>query len=294
VPPHRALSTPLPNARLTISRETASHAGLTIEVAVAAEGAREVRALGRVIDPLPLIDAAQARAAAASALAAAQSEYARVSKLHAHDLNASARDLESAQAGRDRAAADFASAAARLALIVGPASAAPADLAALTARLAGGQVAVARIDLPAGDRLPSPAQVLSLTASSRDDTPIAARVLGPAPTTDPLLQGEAYLLLLEHDPPSPGTSLVVTLRAEQRVRAGVAVPRAAIVWYDSDPLAFVEVKPDVFERRTLELHEALGNERWLVTAGIAPGERIVTGGAQQLLSTQLLSAQPAD
>jgi hypothetical protein len=135
--------------------------------------------------------------------------------------------------------------------------------------------------------------VLALVASTRGDAPIAARVLGRAPTTDPLLQGESYLLLLEDDPPPPGTALVATMAAGDRARAGVTLPPEAIVWYDGAPFAFVAVRANVFERRALTLYAKRG-DRWLVTVGVIPGERLVTGGAQQLLSAQLLTGRPED
>ena len=112
-------------------------------------------------------------------------------------------------------------------------------------------------------------------------------VLGPAPTTDPTLQGDAFFVLIGAEPPPAGTALRATI-----VRAaaldGVAVPRAAIVWSAGKPAVYVERDAGTFERRSLALAAALPGA-WLVTDGVAAGERVVATGAGQLLSAQTLT-----
>ena len=277
---------------LAVSTHVPAKARLTVAAVERASGTRQVSAFVRVLDPLPLIRAVHTVEATRSVLVIARSEYARVGKLHADDLNASTRDLENARAAFERATLDLSDATARRVLAWGSATAQRNDLNVLAGELVAGRSAVARLDLPAGNTVPSPPEVVSLS-SVDGDVHCSARLLGPAPTTDPLLQGRAYLFLIERDPPPPGTSLLAELSVDEQSRTGVSVPRSAIVWNDGNPLVYVEVAPSVFERRTVGLHMPLG-DAWLVTSGVAAGDRIVLLGAQQLLSEELLAVLPTD
>ena len=62
----------------------------------------------------------------------------------------------------------------------------------------------------------------------------------------------------------------------------------AIVWSAGKPAVYVERDAGTFERRSLALAAALPGA-WLVTDGVAAGERVVTTGAGQLLSAQTLT-----
>lgn len=275
---------------VTLAPDLAARAGIATVVVEAATAAVGIEGFGRVLDPLPLVEALHARAAARDLLAQARAEHERVARLHRDDRNASTRDLESARAAWARAAADAANAAARVAVVWGTGV---GDSDALADALAAGGVALARVDLPAGEHVAQPPLTITVAAIGRPERRLAARVLGAAPTTDPLLQGDAYLALIGDDPPAPGTSLIATVARDAEPRRGVAVPRAAILWAEGRPLAYVETGPGTFARRALTLAAPLA-DAWLVTDGIAAGERVVTAGAAQLLSSAMLGAQPGD
>lgn len=97
--------------------------------------------------------------------------------------------------------------------------------------------------------------------------------------------GEAAILLDDE-----GLRLAAIETAPARAVSGrAAAPRGAILRYDGRQWAFVEAEPGRYVRRQLELAEPL-DEGWLVRRGVAPGEKIVTVGAQTLLSEELKSA----
>ena len=64
-------------------------------------------------------------------------------------------------------------------------------------------------------------------------------------------------------------------------------------WVAALPAVYVEPADGAFERRTGTLGPRLG-ERWIVTAGLAAGDRVVSAGAARLLSAQVLGAAPAE
>ncbi|MEO6029783.1 MAG: hypothetical protein ABIR79_23185 [Candidatus Binatia bacterium] len=256
-------------------------AGVKSAVVERAERRAEVEAFGRVLDPLPLVEALQARAAATAVATVAHAEYERVARLHRDDQNASTRDLEAARATLDKATADLRGASARLTLGWGAAGEA-GD--AVIDGLVAGRLALVRVDLPAG--MPPTVPPTAVTILGR-----AARVLGRAPTVDPLVQGDGWLALVDGDPPRPGAVLAVRVAREPEPTAGVAVPATALVWVDGHPTLYTEPAPGEFERRTLTLGARMADD-WIVTAGVAPGERVVVAGAARLLSSQVMRAEP--
>ena len=250
-------------ARLTLTAEGVEHAGIETKTLERVAVTPEVQAFGRVLDPLPLIEAAYTHRAAASALALARSEYERVSRLHQH-VNASLREVESARGcavPRDRRCRHC---DARVALVWGAALGGGDDPESLADDLAHGRSAIARVDVPAGEHLPSLPAAVMLAPAGEPDRAVAARTLGPAPTTDPLVEGEGLLLLLGDHPPAPGTSLVGAVPRQREPSVGAAVPSAAILWSEGRAMVYVEVSPRVFERRAVTLGGARSGRaaRW--------------------------------
>ena len=189
----------------------------------------EVAATGRVLDPTPLFDAAQAFAAAHSVSERSGRELARVRRLARGDENASARDLEVAEDEGRRARIDLDAARARLVSGWSEQLAEQPALGDLLASLARRTAAVARIDVPASaDALSGPTRA-RIAVATRPERALAARIFAPAPSIDPVVQGVGWLVLIEADPPPVGTALVATLVFPERAFEGVVVPRAAVV-----------------------------------------------------------------
>lgn len=72
--------------------------------------------------------------------------------------------------------------------------------------------------------------------------------------------------------------------------AGVTIPTSAILREDDNRVAYVQKSGEHFEKRVLTVGGATGNAT-IVTAGIQPGEYVVSGGAAQLRRETL---SPAD
>jgi hypothetical protein len=78
------------------------------------------------------------------------------------------------------------------------------------------------------------------------------------------------------------------LRVPGAARRGVVVPRSALVHHEGEVFVYVERAPDRFERRRVVLEGPEG-DGWFVSSGVAAGDRVVVTGAQQLLSSELLT-----
>jgi membrane fusion protein, multidrug efflux system len=273
-----------------VTLEAAQAAQLETALAAAEEAPSEVTAMGRVLDPLPLLQAWGALATARHGAENATRELARTRALAKDAENASARDLEAAALAASQADAALAQARAQVSGAWG--SADPARLAPWAEALARGSAAVARIELPAGSAAPLPRSVYvsapGLAMAERE-----AQLLGPAGAMDPSLQGPAFLVALSPDPPPPGAALSARLELEGASQRGVFLPASAVVWNEGAPLAFVAGEGGRFERRSLRIARPW-RDGFLVSAGVAAGERFVSAGAQQLLSSQLVGGAKAE
>ena len=107
----------------------------------------------------------------------------------------------------------------------------------------------------------------------------------------PLVQGEAYLGIITDEPPAPGAALFATLESRAAPATGVSVPAEAILWSEGRPIVYEGVSPKTFERRSVTLGARQG-DAWIVTEGVAAGENVVTTGAVQLLSAEIIAAEP--
>jgi hypothetical protein len=118
----------------------------------------------------------------------------------------------------------------------------------------------------------------------------ATRTIWDAPTADPHLQGQGFLLEVEAEgfPLRPGTAVTGDLEPPGTARPGVVVPEAAIVRSGDRAWAYIQIAPTQFERRQLEMTIPAARG-WFVTAGFAGGDQIVVTGAQALLSEELKS-----
>ena len=276
---------------------TRDRIGLQVTTLAQTQLAQELRGVGRVLDPSALAVPFYDRESARTALEVAEREYQRVATLQRGSANASQRDLEVARATLERDRAAFQSAQARLLSVFGPELVARREeLAALVPALAAREVAVARIDLPVGLEptvRPTGARVAALADEAAE--PQNALVLGPAPDADPVIQGRGFLVRIEHTPWPPGTALVGFLALGDRPKAGVLVPRSALVRYEGQVFVYVEHPQDMntIERRPIEVAQ-LTRDGAFIEAGLAAGEQVVVVGAQQLLSTELAGAVSED
>jgi len=273
---------------LHLTPDDRTRAGFIVATPVALDLQPEIKAFGRVLDPTPLVTLLAEVETAHAALTASQKEFDRLQKLHSEDENVSAQAVEAAEAALARDRAQAASARARLVAAWGPALAGRADLPALVRSLVEQKAALARLDVPPGER--SPPAVVVRCAPLAGETPARpAELLGPAPTADLQMQGAAYLVLLREEPPAPGTALVAYLGREGPPQKTLTVPRSAIVYHEGSAWLYVLGAGDTFERRRVELGRALPDS-FAIGAGVAETDRVLTAGAQQLLSHELQAA----
>lgn len=278
-----------------IHLDAAQLAQASLVVAPLAGGvdAGEIDAFARVLDPTPLFDLALARSTAASSAERARRERVRVRRLSRGEDNASVRELEAAEDEDLRARLGFDAAQARLAAAWGDAVADLPDLDALLTRLANRSAALARIDVPAGIEVHGDPSALTITTATQRPDAVPAHLLGALPATDPVLQGAAWLALIDSRPPPFGTALHAHLSFPGRSMHGVVVPASAIVRLDGEACVYVELAAGTYERRAIDTSRPHGRD-WLVGDPLRPGDRVVVTGAQAVRAAELAASDASE
>ncbi|MGH9646708.1 MAG: efflux RND transporter periplasmic adaptor subunit [Bryobacteraceae bacterium] len=247
-----------------------------------------------------------------AALAASQAALDRTRVLNADDKNVSDRALQQAQALAASDQARLAAAQESVRLIESSLGSARDGAIPLLAQR-GGQVVevtvhpgesvesgqailrlaqfdrlLARVTVPAGEAAAvdaSTADVLPLGL----ERPIRAQRVAIADAIDPKLQGQPLLFRVAN--PSlllrPGLSVTAYLEAPGPARRGVTVPQSAVVRQSGTSWVYVQIGADRFARRAVGLEEPVG-DGWF-TRSLSPGDRVVTTGAQTLLSEEFKS-----
>lgn len=297
----------LPALRLSPARRQSS--GLLVQPLQAATQVREARAYGQVLDLQPLVQlrgsyhtAKSDQALAEAALLASQKQYERSRILQSEGGNVSVRKLQEAEAALAADKARLSGATQRQQrlreegllhwgeTLVNWAL----DLnSRIFDRLVRRDDVLILLSLDAQSRLP---ESTSFVYAGRSADRAAARKayrISPAPQTDPVAQGETYFFRTAAEDLRTGMRLDAWIPIVTESEAGVEVPLTAVVWYANQPWAYIEVEPGLFTRRNLTSHRS-ADQAWFVSSTLKPGDRIVTRGAQMLLSEEFRQQIPAE
>ena len=272
---------------MTLDAPTQKLLGLQTASVVAATLAPERPAYGEVLDPTPLIGLAGAVATARVSLAASRQEHERLQTLFTQGQNASARALQAAEAAMNHDRIALNTAEATLVAAWGQAITQQPDLPGLIQALATHHRALVRLDLPVGETAgPTPSGARLAVPGGAPS--VEAVFLGPAPTTDPQIQGEGFLLVVTNQLSHwvPGRAVSGFLRLSGEPQRGLLVPANAVVRSGGRAWVYVQTTATDFVRREITLDHALG-QGWFVTNSVAEGDPVVVTGAQALLSEEL-------
>jgi hypothetical protein len=164
------------------------------------------------------------------------------------------------------------------------------DIGQQVLRVARFDSILARVTVPAGLSIAGEPHA-TLVVIGHEKTPYQGERVGIAPQVDPKLQGQTFVFRIRdadaHAALRPGQSVTAYLDSPGSRRAGVIVPRGAIVWHQGRSWAYVQTAGDSFARRAVELEEPAG-AGWF-TRSLKAGDEVVTTGVQTLLSEEFKS-----
>jgi hypothetical protein len=272
---------------ITLDAKTQELMGLRTESLAAAELKPEAKAYGRVLDTSGLASMVADLTAAKAASEASQAELNRLKTLAAQN-NASERAVQAAQAAATRDQAQAEAAKQRLVGAWGSAIASREGLPDFVKTLSSLEAALVQVSLPAGESLKAPPASAQLITLAETNPPVAATLLGPAPTVDPQSQGQGFLLLVSPNSTrlSPGAAVTAFLTLPGESQSGVVVPRDAVVRFNGSRWVYAQVADEKFERVELSLERPMSNG-WFVSKDLKPAQKVVTVGAQELISEEI-------
>ena len=253
-------------------------------------------AFGTVLDLQPLIDlrnrytTARNDAAAAQAVAnASQQELARMKTLYEDRQNVSQKAYQAALSAYavDRSKTDAAALAERNVQALADQQFGPVlarwiadDRSPEFDRLLRRADVLVRIALPSGSR--GAPKVIEVQPIGSDRQ--RAEFVSVSAQADPSATG-ASMIYRVNAPIPTGTPVVAILPGDGQADEGVFVPASAVVWYAGQTWVYEQASPTAFARERLASPVEM-DDGYFVREGLRPGERIVTRGAQLLLSEE--------
>lgn len=141
-----------------------------------------------------------------------------------------------------------------------------------------------QMTLPADATLGPPKSIsLEIPGGTRTE----ASFVSPFPRVDPRIQGKSFLYVAPaHSGLFPSVNLLAHLSTGRQMQ-GVIVPTSTIVWSEGRAWVYEQMAADRFTRRAIPTDAAVEKGFFLAT-GLSPGDKVVTQGAQALLSEELL------
>jgi hypothetical protein len=114
-----------------------------------------------------------------------------------------------------------------------------------------------------------------------------ARLVSAFPRVDPRIQGRSFLYVAPAHPGlTPGMNLLAHISVGNSMK-GLIVPSSAVVWSEGKAWVYQQTASDRFTRRAVATDIPV-EKGFFVAQGFTPGDRIVTQGAQALLSEEIL------
>jgi hypothetical protein len=275
---------------VTIDAATAARNRIEVTAVQAGQRSDATATYATAVDVRDLVDArnqlgaGRAQEAQSHArVAAATAEYERLKVLHDDNRNVSDRVLQESEASLrgERAGIAAADAAIRAA-----SSGVEQRWGSVIARAFNANASWID-DLIANRRVlvqvvsdVQPPQRVTLQAGNAS---VAATFVSPAVRSDAHIQGRSWFYLAPAGAIVPGMTLSANVSAGTS-QSGAIVPHDAVVWSGGRSWIYVERSPNQFARRAVDASVPMTGGYFVTN--IAPGQRVVTSGAQQLLSEE--------
>ena len=126
-------------------------------------------------------------------------------------------------------------------------------------------------------------KIISVEIPGRTRT--EATLISPFPRVDPRIQGRSFLYLAPAQPElTPGVNLIADISVGNQMR-GVIIPASAVVWSEGKAWAYLQTAQNQLSRHEIATDIPTDNG-YFVSAGLPAGSKVVTRGAQSLLSEE--------
>jgi hypothetical protein len=289
-PPSKMSRTPEGELALDFPSEERARLGFKTAPLVERSEPPEMTSYGRVLSPAPLLALEAELGSAQAALPASKAEYERMKILFQENGNASRKALEAAQAqfetDRNRVTFLMRQISSDWGDVI--TSLAPGEKEGVLEKLARREIALVRVSVLPGTRLPNRPTSARLGLLAEEEHFFATSRIFDAPQADPKSQGRGFLLRVDDAGPSlaPGAAVTAYLRGEGDPLRGVEIPPSAMVRYLGRTWVYLLVDERHFVRREVTLDRPT-KDGWFSTSPLGTRREILIEGPQTLLSEEL-------
>ncbi len=269
---------------VTLTQAALKTLHLRTQPAVTTSVAKQIQAIGRVLNPAPWLSINAKLATVEATAAASGAEAQRLHRLYSAGHNTSLKALQAAeaQASVDRLRRHELFQTLRLDWGAALAGLTPVKRAGLSQQLVVGDSVLVRADAAGASTNATPVSA-TLQPLSGGQT-YSADVLGPTPDIEPALQAPAWFLRVDGNAAQTlrrGQALRVWLQLAGPQQSAVKIPESAIVRIKGKLYVYVQLAPTRFQRRTLKLLSPY-DAGWLASSPIKSGDVLVVEGASAL------------
>lgn len=280
-------------AGVDLPAQAQSRLGLATTALTAAHRTAEVDAFAKVLDPAPLVQLDSDLRTAEAAAAASKAEADRSRALVGAAGGVAAKDEEAAIAQARSDQLHVLALRRQLDLGWGPGVShlSPAARDTLVRGLTDGSIALVHVDTHNNE---GQAGARTVRVDIGDDS-VTGRVIGPARQAEPRLQSSGLMVEVTG---KSAILLAVGLVQSAHIatttpKAGVLIPRSAVIRYEGSDWAYVRVGPTRFERRLMQDPQA-EPDGFFETDGFSAGDQVVSQGAAALFAAEQGHAMRAD
>lgn len=282
-------------AGVTMDAETQQRIGLKIETPAPAQWQPEMRVYGHVLDPTPLLNAFLDLGRAQLTFDSSHQELERARQLK-KDNNISERAFQDAEAAyrqnlaamgavRLKIQADWGK---RIAGMLGPDIVPPGTERKPDAFLTSipDSTVLIRVDLPPGGRMKSEGQTARIVSLATNAGPVTATCFDLLPVLDAQTQQQGVLFAAEQSGLAPGEAVTAYIKTAGEPVSGVLVPAGSVLRHEGRGWVYVQTQTNRFVRVEVPLDRQLEGG-WFISENLSATNRIVTTGAQTVLSAEL-------
>ncbi len=149
---------------------------------------------------------------------------------------------------------------------------------------------LAAVSVLPGQRIDPSVNAARILVTGFEDHPINGERVAIAPAVNAKTLAQTFLFRISDSALGlrPGMAVAAHLTPPGKARKGVVIPRSAVVRLNGKAWAYVQTADDKFTRREVSTADPT-TQGWFVTTGWKEDERVLTAGAQTLLSEELKS-----
>ena len=287
-------------AIVAIDKATLAKSGIALSALTANTNPLDRQAYATVLAVQDLADARSAYAAAKAQLDKAQAsaelarkDYGRLDQLHNDDRNVSDKVFQAGAAALATEQANVRAAQVAVQSTLAGVVQRYGDVvagwlvsdAATLKRILQQQQVLVQITLPGDSASAAPPRNVRIQVT--ENTFVPATLVARSPRMDPRVQGVGYVYVAPSQALVPGMNVLALLPTTLDA-TGVTVPQSAVVWWQGKSWVYVERTPDHFARVEVPADQPTPTG-FVVRSGLRVNDRVVTTGAQLLLSEEFRS-----